>query len=145
MNSEEHDAFATFSKKVNWHLGIGDVSAATGVSQSQLRYWEQKGYISSEKVNGQNRKYSYETLIRVFMISNFMKEGFTLAAAVKRSSEHRQTMELLRQSMIDRFQGITKVDGHPAINLGYTDDSQTKILYLVVKNDHTDVKIVPQN
>ncbi|WP_235995289.1 MerR family transcriptional regulator [Secundilactobacillus yichangensis] len=145
MNTEEHDAFATFSKKVNWHLGIGDVSAATGVSQSQLRYWEQKGYISSEKVNGQNRKYSYHTLIRVFMINNYINQGFTLTAAEKKASAHRETMDLLKRSMIDRFQGISKIDGYPAINLGFVDDQQTKILYLVVKEDRTDVKIVEQH
>ena len=142
MNTEEHNAFATFTKKVNWHLGIGDVSAATGVSQSQLRYWEQKGYITSEKEKGQNRKYSYDTLIKVFMISNFMKEGFTLAAAVSRAAEHRETMELLRQSMVDRFQGITTVDGFPAINLGYVDAEKTKVLYLVVKDGHPDIKMI---
>lgn len=145
MNTEEHNTFATFSKKVNWHLGIGDVSTATGVSQSQLRYWEQKGYITSEKEKGQNRKYSYDTLIRVFMINNYIKQGFTLTAAVKKAAAHRETMELLKRSMVDRFQGITKVDGYPAINLGFIDDQQTEILYLVVKEDRTDVKIVKQD
>ncbi|HBF76012.1 MAG TPA: MerR family transcriptional regulator [Lactobacillus sp.] len=145
MDTEEHDAFKAFSQKVNWHLGIGDVAAATGVSQSQLRYWEQKGFIESEKVNGQNRKYSYDMLIRVFMINSFIKEGFTLAAAVKRASEHRETMKLLRQSMIDRFQGIEKIDGYPAVNLGYMDDEHAKVLYLVVKENGTDIKIVPKN
>ena len=144
MNTEEHNAFATFSKKVNWHLGIGDVSAATGVSQSQLRYWEQKGYITSEKEKGQNRKYSYETLIRVFMINNYIKQGFTLTAAVKKAAAHRETMELLKQSMVDRFQGIDEIDGYPAINLGFVDDQQTEVLYLVVKEDRTDVKLVKQ-
>lgn len=145
MNTEEHNAFASFSKKVNWHLGIGDVSAATGVSQSQLRYWEQKGYITSEKINGQNRKYSYDMLIRVFMINGFIKEGFTLTAAVKRASEHRETMNLLRQSMIDRFQGTTEIDGYPAVNLGFINSQHTEVLYLVVKDDGTDIKIVPQD
>ncbi|GAW98821.1 MerR family transcriptional regulator [Secundilactobacillus mixtipabuli] len=144
MNTEEHNAFATFSKKVNWHLGIGDVSAATGVSQSQLRYWEQKGYITSEKEKGQNRKYSYETLIRVFIINNYIKQGFTLTAAVKKAAAHRETMELLKRSMVDRFQGIDEIDGYPAINLGFVDGQQTEVLYLVVKEDRTDVKIVKQ-
>ncbi|WP_243676736.1 MerR family transcriptional regulator [Secundilactobacillus collinoides] len=74
------------TKNVHWYLGIGDVAEATGVSQSQLRYWEQKGYIESKKENNQNRKYTYGTLIKVFIIKNYMEQGFTLGAAVKKSS-----------------------------------------------------------
>lgn len=78
------------------------------------------------------------------MISGFMEEGYTLAAAVKRASEQREAVELLRRSMVDRFQGITEIDGYPAIDLGFIDDQQHETLYLVIKENHTDIKIVSQ-
>lgn len=143
MNTEEHNQLFKFSRSVDWRLGIGDVSTATGVSQSQLRYWEQKGYIQSKKENGQNRKYSYPTLIKVFMISSSMKEGFTLTAAVKRADEHKEIIDLLKRAMIDRFQSVDQVDGNPAINMGYVDDKKTEILYFVIEKDHTEIKLVP--
>lgn len=143
MNSEEHEHLSAFSRTVEWHLGIGDVAAATGVSQSQLRYWEQKGYIKSKKEKGQNRKYSYPTLIKVFMIRNAMKEGFTLTAAAKQAEEHKETVSLIKRAMIDRFQGVETIDGHPAVNMGYVNDTHSEILYLVIKDSGTDVKLVP--
>ncbi|MTV81752.1 MerR family transcriptional regulator [Secundilactobacillus folii] len=143
MNTEEHEQLSEFTQGMEWHLGIGDVSAATGVSQSQLRYWEQKGYISSEKEHGQNRKYTYAMLVRVFMIRNAMQEGFTLAAAAKRANQHKETMNLLKKAMIDRFQGIDEIDGCKAIDMGYVNQHQTERLYLVLKEDGTDIKLVP--
>ncbi|WP_225430421.1 MerR family transcriptional regulator [Levilactobacillus brevis] len=71
-------------------LGIGDVAAATGVSQSQLRYWERKGYIQSQAVNdGGNRKFTYKTLIQVQQIKFFLDDGYTLVGAVKQAKRRR--------------------------------------------------------
>lgn len=143
MNTEEHEKLAHVFGKMDWSLGIGDVAAAAGVSQSQLRYWEQKGYIKSKKVNGQNRKYAYDTLITVMIISSYLKEGFTLPVAVKKASDHKETMSTLKRVMFDRFQGIEQIDGCPAVNLGYLNDDHTEILYAVVRDDRTDLKLVP--
>lgn len=145
MNSEFHDQLAFVNKHMEWHLGIGDVATATGVSQSQLRYWEQKGYITSKKENGQNRKYTYSTLIRVFIINRYMEEGFTLATAVKKADQHKETIDIIKRAMIDRFQGIDEIDGYPAVNLGYLNENQNEVLYAIVKEDHTDLKLVPRD
>ncbi|WP_225363070.1 MerR family transcriptional regulator [Secundilactobacillus paracollinoides] len=131
------------SKNVQWYLGIGDVAEATGVSQSQLRYWEQKGYIESKKEHSQNRKYTYGMLIKVFVIKYYMDQGFTLAAAAKKAAAHKETTELLKHFILDRFEGVKTVDGFPAIDLGYLDSAQSERLLAVVKEDHTDFKIIP--
>lgn len=143
MNTEDHEKLSAMSRHMTWHMGIGDVAAATGVSQSQLRYWEQKGYIESKKVPGQNRKYTYGTLMRVFIINSFINEGFTLVAAVKKADENKETMDIIKRAVIDRFQGIEQIDGYPAVNLGYVNEHHTEVLYAVVKEDHTDLKMVP--
>lgn len=131
------------TKNAHWYLGIGDVAEATGVSQSQLRYWEQKGYIESKKENNQNRKYTYGTLIKVFIIKNYMEQGFTLGAAVKKAAAHKETTELIKRFVLDRFEGVETIDGLPAINLGYLDKAKSERLFALIKEDHTDFKIIP--
>lgn len=145
MSSQFHDELAFISRNVEWHLGIGDVAAATGVSQSQLRYWEQKGYITSVKENGQNRKYNYATLIKVFVIKHNMEQGFTLAAAVKKADQRKEAIDVIKHAIVDRFQGIDQIDGYPAVNLGYLNENQNEVLYAVVKEDHTDLKLIPRD
>ncbi|WP_054725308.1 MerR family transcriptional regulator [Paucilactobacillus hokkaidonensis] len=72
--------------KPELQLGIGDLSHVTGVSQSQLRYWESKKYIQSIKTSeSKNRKYSLKILGEVCLIKDYLDEGFTLPAAVKKS------------------------------------------------------------
>ncbi|WP_461242808.1 MerR family transcriptional regulator [Secundilactobacillus muriivasis] len=145
MSSEFHDELAFMSRNVEWHLGIGDVATATGVSQSQLRYWEQKGYITSAKENGQNRKYTYATLIKVFVIKRHMEQGFTLAAAAKKADQRKEAIDVIKHAIVDRFQGIDQIDGYPAVNLGYLNENQNEVLYAVVKEDHTDLKLIPRD
>ena len=66
-------------------VGIGEVSDITGVPTRKLRYWEEKGIISSEKgSDGETRKYNYLNIKKILMIKEMVEEGFTLdAAAVK--------------------------------------------------------------
>ncbi|MSE21357.1 MerR family transcriptional regulator [Lactobacillus parabuchneri] len=143
MDKEFQQKLAQIIKDNDWLLGIGDVSNATGVSQTQLRYWERKGYIESRQGKGQNRKFTYSMLMKVYQMKLLLDQGYTLAVAAQKAESKTRELKLLKQVLFDRFEGMATIDGSPAVNLGYLDDSKKTILYAIVKKDGTDFKVVP--
>lgn len=81
-------------------VGIGEVSSLTGVTQRQLRYWEEKGYIKPIKKDG-IRKYTLATLFCIVFIKEKLDQGYTLASAVKKSKENQIKVKLLRKLFSD--------------------------------------------
>ncbi len=59
-------------------LTIGDVASRSGVRTSTLRYYEERGLISSERTSGGQRRYARETLRRVAVIRAAQILGLTL-------------------------------------------------------------------
>lgn len=91
-------------------IGIGEAAQIAGVSARQLRYWEQKGYISTAK-NGKNqeqtvRKYSLTTLYKIVLIKIYSDAGYTLAAAVKKAEEVRKHRHLLMEFIMEQLVGV---------------------------------------
>lgn len=60
-------------------LTIGEVAARSGVATSALRFYETKGLISSERTDGNQRRYPRATLRRVALIRAGQEVGLTLA------------------------------------------------------------------
>ena len=81
-------------------VGIGEVSSLTGVTQRQLRYWEEKGYIKPIEKDG-IRKYTLGTLFCIVFIKEKLDQGYTLASAVKKSKENQIKVKLLRKLFSD--------------------------------------------
>lgn len=129
--------------KPNFQLGIGDLARITGVSQSQLRYWESKNYITPIQDSiGKNRKYAMIEIGKALIIKKYLDEGFTLTAAVRKSIEHKEMMEISRKVAVDRFLGIEEIDGNSAINLGPLEDEPDKNVYAIVKDGHTSLRLI---
>jgi DNA-binding transcriptional MerR regulator len=63
-------------------IGIGEVSEITKVPTRQIRYWEDKGYISSLSAEGKNRRYNYLNIKKILLIKELIDEGYTLEASV---------------------------------------------------------------
>ena len=59
-------------------LTVGEMAARSGVRTSTLRYYEERGLISSERTTGGQRRYSRETLRRVAVIRAAQVLGLTL-------------------------------------------------------------------
>ena len=59
-------------------LTIGEVASRSGVRTSALRYYEERGLISSERTTGGQRRYARETLRRVAVIRAAQVLGLTL-------------------------------------------------------------------
>lgn len=60
------------------HLTIGQVSERSGVATSALRYYEERGLISSERTTGNQRRYPQAMLRRVAFIRAAQRVGLTL-------------------------------------------------------------------
>lgn len=69
---------------------IGDAARLTGITEKQLRNWEQRGYIKgvSRVVSGERsyRRYSEDLIHQIESIKALLEEGFTLPAAAAKAS-----------------------------------------------------------
>lgn len=66
-------------------VGIGEVSQITGIPTRQIRYWEEKGIITSlTEEEGKNRRYNYENIKKMLLIKELMDEGYTLDASAEK-------------------------------------------------------------
>lgn len=135
---------AVIMQNDTFSIGIGEIAETTGLTQSQIRYWEQKGFIDSINTNkNQNRKYSYHTLSIIRLIKSYLDSGFTLKTAAAKANAHKEMGKMVRQVFTDRFIGVEEINGLPCINLGFFDKEETQTLYIVIHEDSTEIKIVP--
>jgi len=72
-------------------VGIGEAAATAGVTQRQLRNWEDVGYLHlKEKVSCGEisyRRYSAEDVELIKGIKNHLDEGFKLCVAVAKAKQ----------------------------------------------------------
>lgn len=68
-------------------LTIGQVSARTGVATSALRFYEERGLISSERTGGNQRRYSRSVIRTVSVIKAAQEVGLSLAEIAAALSE----------------------------------------------------------
>jgi MerR family transcriptional regulator, global nitrogen regulator len=75
-------------------VAIGEVSEITGVPQRQIRYWEEKGFISSiGGEEGTTRRYDFRNIKKIMLIKELLDDGFTLAAAAKKVETRIKTLD----------------------------------------------------
>ena len=127
-----------FLKSEVFQFRIGELATMTGVSTRQLRYWESKGIISSLSRDGEQDAsvYNYKTYVAVATIKNFLDEGYTLKAAVKKKEELEQSWKVLHDVMSRAVQGTAEIDGIPAVDLGFFDAEQTQRLFATVDDQN---------
>lgn len=124
---------------------IGELSRMTGISSRQLRYWEQRGYISAMDREDEHkaRLYNFHTLIQVLIISRLLDEGYRLPSAVEKMHDMVKKMSITREFFTRAFQGI-EVDGDTVkMNLGYFDEAQTQTLYGLNEDGHIRYEVEP--
>ena len=75
-------------------VGIGEVSQITGIPTRQIRYWEDKGIITSlTEEEGKNRRYNYENIKKILLIKELMDEGYTLDASAEKVKKRMEMIE----------------------------------------------------
>lgn len=65
-------------------VGIGETSEITGIPQRQLRYWEEKGIISSTVGERSVRRYDYFNIKKILLIKELLDEGYILDKAAEK-------------------------------------------------------------
>ena len=75
-------------------VGIGEVSQITGIATRQIRYWEEKGIITSlTEEEGKNRRYNYENIKKMLLIKEMIDEGYTLDASAEKVKKRMEMIE----------------------------------------------------
>ena len=123
----------------NLEIGIGGVSSSLGVSQRQLRYWEQKGYIKPVTEKSGVRHYSLATVYLIAFIKDQLDAGYTLDAAVKKSKEVRIKSKIARKLLRNAFDDIEVTDeekGYGEIRMGEMEvgDKKAEVIGIVDEN-----------
>jgi hypothetical protein len=81
--------FGDMEKMRNKTYSIGEAARICGVTEKQIRHWEEKGHLPSlERVicgKRSYRQFSETELKQIRRIKRFLDEGFTLASAAKKA------------------------------------------------------------
>lgn len=78
-------------------VGIGEVAQITDIPTRQIRYWEDKGIISSlTEEEGKNRRYDYKNIKKMLLIKELMDEGYTLDASAEKVKKR---MKLINETL----------------------------------------------
>lgn len=120
-------------------INMTELSRVTGVSTSQIRYWERKGYIHSKQdEKNKNHHFSFLTLLNVYTIKYYLDQGYTLSAAVDKERHHRELGKIFQSFLADRIKGVEQVDaGHGEISLGTLTNDPSREIYAVVDRQGT--------
>ncbi|MCM0599563.1 MerR family transcriptional regulator [Periweissella fabalis] len=123
---------------------IGELSAMTGVSSRQLRYWEQKNYIQAMERGDEQaaRSYRFREYARVMGIKYFQDQGYTLSASVKKINEYIDMANFVHVFVKEAIQTIEDYGDHIEIDLGWFDEATQQRLIAVQKDGKVTYKII---
>lgn len=91
---ENKDLSFDFDFLDNLVVGIGEVAQITGIPTRQIRYWEDKGIITSlTEEEGKNRRYDYKNIKKMLLIKELLGEGYTLGASAEKVKKRMEIIE----------------------------------------------------
>lgn len=128
-------------------ISMSEVARVTGVSTSQLRYWEKKGYIKSEQdEQNKNHYFSFSTIFQVLTIKASLDQGFTLAMAVKKERKRRELHKIFTRFITDGIKEVNQTGEEKGeIKLGPLAEDSTKEVYAVIDKGQTSLHIRAYN
>lgn len=101
-------------------ISIGELANRTGVATSALRFYEERGLISSERTEGNQRRFTRSTIRRVSVIRAAQTVGLSLAEIgdaleslpsdrEARDDDWRRLSESWRDHLDQRIQGLERL------------------------------------
>lgn len=131
--------FQQMMSQNNLRITMSQLAELTGVSPSQLRYWEKKGFIHSEQgEKNQNHLFPIRMLYRVTTIKYFLDQGYTLANAVKKADAHRESAQLFRQFIADQQLQVTQTGPNQGeISIGTIAEDPSTEVYATIDGNKT--------
>lgn len=86
-------------------VGIGEVSQITDIPTRQIRYWEDKGIITSlTEEEGKNRRYDYKNIKKILLIKELLDKGYTLDASAEKVKKRMEMIEEMLKKLKDNTQ-----------------------------------------
>ena len=73
-------------------VSISTAAEATNTTVKMLRYWEERGYITPERVYSGSRGYRFyypEDLQKITRIKKYIDQGYTLQASARMADEEK--------------------------------------------------------
>jgi DNA-binding transcriptional MerR regulator len=87
-------------------VGIGEVAQITKIPTRQIRYWEEKGIITSlTEVEGKNRRYDYKNIKKMLLIKELLDEGYTLDASAEKVKKRIEMIEQALNTLKNKSSG----------------------------------------
>ncbi|GAK31741.1 glutamine synthetase repressor [Weissella oryzae SG25] len=98
-------------------LPIGVVRELTGLSDRQIRYYDQQKLITPQRGNGKQRRYSLKDVDRLFEIADYLDLGYSIADIhemdQKKAATERQNGDAaMRRAFADELMRIGRFNNH---------------------------------
>lgn len=131
--------FRRMIKDNKLRISMSEMARVTGVSTSQLRYWERKGYIHSRQDDKNKNHYlGLLTMFSVFTIKYFLDQGFTLTVAVKKERQRKALGRIFREFFADQIKDVKQLDDQKGeVDLGTLADDPGTEVYAIVDQQGT--------
>lgn len=122
---------------------ISQIIKMTGVSGSQLRYWEHKGLIKSQQgKKNQNHTFPFMMVLRIATIKYYLDQGYTLQAASSQEEAHRYLAKTYHQFFDNQeFEIVEDKKTGPQIVLGEVAEKPNYQLYMTIKGGKTQLHL----
>ncbi|GEQ49615.1 MerR family transcriptional regulator [Tetragenococcus koreensis] len=126
-------------------VGISELSKMSGTSPRQLRYWEEKGMITSVAKDAETaapRNYRLLTVIKVELIQGFLDEGFTLQKADEKAEKYLKKVAHIRKIFAKTIRDVEVInDRYTVFTIG---DFEPNGELLAIIYDDMDEKLTYQ-
>lgn len=83
-------------------ITIGVMSELTGLSERQIRYYEERKLIFPERSNGGTRKYSFSDVERLVEIANHMEDGLQ-TFEIRKMQEKKERLQFNEKQLRDKM------------------------------------------
>ncbi|EOT25955.1 MerR family transcriptional regulator [Enterococcus saccharolyticus] len=113
-------------------IGISELSEMSGTSPRQLRYWEEKGWITSvpDKTHAA-RRYRLPTVVKVELIKYYLDEGFTLKKAAEKADERIKKVHHIRKVLSKSLRDIEIIDDRFTVfSINHFEPNQERLVIL---------------
>lgn len=92
-------------------VGISELSKMSQTSPRQLRYWEEKGIISSINPDSCGpRTYRLKAVVTVELIRHYLDEGYTLAKAAEKAASRIKKVQHVRTVFAKFIRNVEIID-----------------------------------
>lgn len=82
MKKDANESYLSFLSSI--FVGISEVADITKVPVRKLRYWEEKGIISTVDPTSTSRQFDLANIKKIILIQELMEEGYTLDGAANK-------------------------------------------------------------